>query len=342
MKNFNLIRVLLIVSILFNLLAVGLGFTYLRYIGLPIPYAVSRAPYVVSSMLGLSGKELGLSGEEKHLKQIIIQEYPELEMPDTTDYEKARILRHWVAQVVDWSTQSLLLDIRVPNFSFLSAYEMYKLFINDEGGVWCGVASDLLRKVYRLFGFESYHLNYGIPDTVTHVVTLVVIEHDGQEILSVQDAYFDVTYEFPSGEPMDYFTMLALLKEKRDDEISVVEPVPPLVRDVHLYHGDSWLDRDYWLDVDGNRVDKSKVSGITTARCPFTMDSVLASFHDKINTFLTENGLPPRLVYLYLFPVSIGDRSQGKLFLDKARQITGWPPPVSPQMRLQGERLKQS
>jgi hypothetical protein len=248
---------------------------------------------------------------EDALKAIILQEYPELGMPETSDYEKVKLLRHWTASIIDFSTSVLLINKRVNDFYNLSAYDLYLLFINNKGGTLCGGSAVFLQKVYRLFGFEAYILNYGTEDAVTHMIDLVKIDYNGREILTVQGAYFDVGYENKNGEPIDYFDMLQLLVERRGDEIYAVEFDPPLMRDY----------------LQENLEDTGLIKSIVTTRVVFTTEFALFRVRPYIDKFLTDRGLPLDDIYLYLFPFSISGDAQGKL-MAKATQITGSPRPV--------------
>jgi hypothetical protein len=290
--------------------------------------AAMKKPYLY--MVLRNAMSFMLNKNEPHkrlLKNIIIKECPELELDSTTDYERVCILRRWAAQKINCATYSLLFDIRRPEFNLLSAYEIYQLFNNNIGGVWCGGANNFLRKIYKSFDFRAYNLNYGTPDAFTHVSTLVVVQCDKQNVMSIQDAYFDITYEYQNGKPIDYFSMLKLLKERRDSEISTVEPQPPLMRDFYIYSGDIWTNLNGCTDVKEIDHDCLGVDRITKVHCKFNSDFALAAFLDRINIFLSNNGLPSNLLYLNLFPIAISDDFQGKLLVD-ARKITGWPPVI--------------
>ena len=242
------------------------------------------------------------------LKQIILNDCPELKSKNITDYQKICIIRNWAANVIDCSDFDLTLDRRIANFYSLTAYEIYQLFDQDKGGVWCAGSSEFLKKALRLFGFEAYDLYYGFkePGGYTHAVTLVKIQEGESEILSVQDAYFNTTYELSTGEPLDYFELLRLLKEKRDNEIVLVEPTTPLMREWHRI-----------IDLGGNKYE------IETTRSLFTFYTVIGHNAERMSivyAFLERNHLPQNEIYLHLFPYYCAG---SKEMLEKAKQIAG-------------------
>jgi len=229
MKKHRIILICLALSVLFNLILLSFGLIYLQYTGLSFSYAISRIPYALSC-----AKSTKADTQHNILKEVITEAYPQLET-DISEYEEVCILREWAASVIDCSDYPLLLSVRYSDLGSWSAYDIYRAFQNDLGGAWCADSALFLIKVYQLFGFEAYYASWGTTLSVTHAVTLVSINHEGRQILSIQDAYFNFTYEDVNGEPMDYFDMLRLLKEKRDDEIEVIKPEITLTRDTFFY-----------------------------------------------------------------------------------------------------------
>lgn len=244
------------------------------------------------------------------LRQIILDDCPKLKYKNITEYQKVCILRNWAANVIDCSDYDLLLNKR-PAYTLLSAYEIYQFFDQNEGGVWCDGSSVFLLKVLGLFDFESYRLAYGSrePGGLTHAVTLVKIQEGENEILSVQDAYFNTTYETSTGEPLDYFDLLRLLKDKRANEIVLVEPVPPLTREVHRIIG---------MEGDNYKIE--------TTRSLFTFYTVIGNdteWMSRIYAFLEMNHYPQNEIYLNLFPFYCPGSEE---ILEKARGIVEFVP----------------
>ena len=220
----------------------------------------------------------------RSLRDIILQAGPELEGNNISDYSKVCTLRNWAASVIDVADYDLLLDIRLKDWYTLSAYQIYQLFNNNEGGVWCAGAAVFLKRVFEEFGFEAYYWDYGHVLAFTHAITLVNVKYNATKILVIQDAFTNTTYESPEGKALDFFTMLHLLKERRDSEIRIVEPAQPLWRDCHRLVGKN-----------------QKI----TKRLEFTLETffldrpwIIPASYD----FLKKRGLPANFIYLHLFP----------------------------------------
>ena len=249
--------------------------------------------------------------QDMKLKRIILNDYPELKSENITCYQKVCTIRNWTANVIDCSDFDLTLDRRILNFHSLNAYKIYELFDQNKGGVWCAGSSEFLKKVLWLFDFEAYDLYYGLNKTggLTHAVTLVKIQEGEGEILSIQDAYFNTTYELSTGEPLDYFELLRLLKEKRDDEIVLVEPTTPLMREVHRI-----------IDLGGGKYE------IETTRSLFAFDTVIGSdtaARPAVYAFLEKNHYPQNALYLHLVPYYCSGSGE---ILEKARDIIRFDP----------------
>ena len=49
----------------------------------------------------------------------------------------------------------------------------------------------------------------------SHAITFVVFNHDGKEIWSLQDAYFNNCVTDENGQPLDYLEFLKRLKDRQ-------------------------------------------------------------------------------------------------------------------------------
>lgn len=245
------------------------------------------------------------------LKDLILGNHKELNSKGLTDYQKVCILRHWTAGIITIADYDLLFDVRLIDWYTLSAYEIYKLFTEHKGGVWCAGAAVFLKKVLELFGFEAYYWNYGHAMAFTHALTLVKIEINAKNVLVIQDAFFDTTYESQKGKMLDFFLFLQLLKEGRHNEITLVNAKKPLLRNIYRY------------SKSGN------INSVRLESIQFTLESFFADrpwIIPASHNFLKLHNLPTNFIYLHLFPLSIWGGP--KEVLEKAWQITGWPPAV--------------
>jgi len=78
----------------------------------------------------------------------------------------------------------------------------------EQKGFLCAGAAYNLKFLYHLFGYRSYVMNYGWPGSFTHVITLVEIEHKGKRLITLQDAFLNMTIVDKKGEPIDYRSLI--------------------------------------------------------------------------------------------------------------------------------------
>jgi hypothetical protein len=134
----------------------------------------------------------------------------EADIPDLagkSGLDKAIALLRWSANVTDYSPDSTLTP---PDFEAWPVEKaLYEFFDADIGAVSCGGMSVFTRNVLRLFGFDAFTINYGVPDTlVTHVSTVVRI--DGRFFLL--DPTFGAYYVADAA-PVDLIAALQMLKQ---------------------------------------------------------------------------------------------------------------------------------
>ena len=110
-----------------------------------------------------------------------------------------------------------------------SLADAYAFFDAGQGGVVCGDSAEMLRQLYTWAGFDSWYLSIGFnPPTplgsrFTHALTMVRIEvaepQGSRSILTVHDPSINSSYVDSDGRPIDYFDMLALLKQRKAAQI---------------------------------------------------------------------------------------------------------------------------
>lgn len=143
------------------------------------------------------------------------QMHPPLAALDTPDIEKAQWLREWVhLHVPAVQNHSSSLDAQ-------GHYEVYKWPVaiilaelaRTGKGFLCGGTSIVLRKLYDLFSLPActYNMGGATAGCATHVVTLVSVRQAGQEIWTVQDAFFNRTLKTTTDEPADLRALLRRL-----------------------------------------------------------------------------------------------------------------------------------
>lgn len=153
------------------------------------------------------------------LKAWIAAELPVIDDPKTTDWQRVTLLRDWTHRHMDWATSSARLEVQ-QGFNFVehTAADLFALFLNDQGGVYCGGAAITLQKLYEAYGYEAATLDNGFPETsTTHVVTVVKIKHGDRSLLSVQDPTFNESYIRKDGEPADVIEMIESMEMREGD-----------------------------------------------------------------------------------------------------------------------------
>ncbi len=237
-----------------------------------------------------------------------------LRTPGLTEWEMVNRIRDWAHANIDLSTQGYLLD-RNPSFDFYrrSAAEIFAAFLADRGGVWCGGAAYSLMKLYRLFGFSASTLNYGRPEVMDHVVTLVRIVHEGQEKTVVEDPTFNLAYANIAGDPFDYFELLTALMRREHGRIVFLggnQGKPDLLVNA----------REKRMPYP-NRIGPAQLlpGGRKKYKSSLTIEDFERQFGSAIHGFLRSEGLPTDLRYLLLYPIKGSESS----IVDEARRLTG-------------------
>jgi hypothetical protein len=140
----------------------------------------------------------------------------------------------------------------------------------------------------------------------THAETLVHIDIHGTEVLSVQDAYFDITYVDKNGNPLDYFEMLSLLQNQRHEDIRIApSPDHEFHRDLLLRTNETRLTISGWLpprsaDEPFEYVDNSTVLyRVSFGVSLYERRSPLV--HRFFRDVLARDGYPENLIYLHLY-----------------------------------------
>ena len=162
----------------------------------------------------------------------IAEEYPAINSPSTSDFEKTNILRQWAYTHSDVSDREHVVD-NTPgiggNFYSYTVPQMTALFDNDQAGVWCGGAGWYLMKIYQMYGYQAGRVAVGIGSKTagahapgfTHVITVVKL-NDGRIIF--QDAYLNYTFVQSANPavPLTTAEVIMLLKNNQDGEIGIL------------------------------------------------------------------------------------------------------------------------
>jgi hypothetical protein len=200
-----------------------------------------------------------------------------------------------------------------------------------------------------LFGFEAWAANTGsLEGRGSHVVTLVKIEHRGEQRIIVQDAYFNLTLiDEMTREPLEYLQLVRRLAAREHESIAVHSPD---YRDVPQWPATLMPAEDrkgksaaeiaagpYFWVMEEAFACEDHPNGMLTFVSPRRLDKFLARrCHDaagnEINdlAWLMEQGHPPEILYLFLYPLGFQGPNSDE-FLRSAQQAAQTPTNVAQQ-----------
>jgi hypothetical protein len=203
-----------------------------RIVAAPARAAIFFAVWAVGVAAGLIAPAASRACSPTDIPCRVAEEYPAINSPSTSDFEKTNILRQWAYTHSDVSDAEHLVD-NTPgigyNFYSYTVPQMTALFDNDQAGVWCGGAAWYLMKIYQMYGYEAGWVGTGIHTKTagapapgfTHAITVVKL-NDGRVIF--QDAYLNYTFVQPSNPevPLTTAEVIMLLKNNQDDQIGLL------------------------------------------------------------------------------------------------------------------------
>ena len=203
-----------------------------RIVAAPARAAIFFAVWAVGVAAGLIAPAASRACSPTDIPCRVAEEYPAINSPSTSDFEKTNILRQWAYMHSDVSDAEHLVD-NTPgigyNFYSYTVPQMTALFDNDQAGVWCGGAAWYLMKIYQMYGYEAGRVGTGIHTQTagapapgfTHAITVVKL-NDGRVIF--QDAYLNYTFVQPSNPevPLTTAEVIMLLKNNQDDQIGLL------------------------------------------------------------------------------------------------------------------------
>jgi len=259
----------------------------------------------------------GRAVSREALKELVAREMS-LQAPGLTEWEVVNRIRDWGYANIDLATAHALLD-RVEPFDFLQkdVGEIFTAFFQDRGGVWCGGAAYALAELYRLFGYRASIIDFGHPDVLTHVVTLVRITHRGKRETVVQDPTFNIAYAKRDGSPLDYFDLLRLLLRRQHQNVRMLQG-QRREKDLLVHPLDRGLPIPY-LHRQNPRPLRVLPDGVKKYRARVSLRDFEAPLRGEIRAFLRKEGHPAHSLYLYLYPIKGTDPA----IVEAARRLTG-------------------
>ncbi len=240
-------------------------------------------------------------------KEMALVEIPAIKNPSLTDAQRVEMLRHWVAGLVDVDQTRKLdcaSDITCQSlFNAATANVLIMGFRQDRLAVMCGFAATTLGKVLTEFGYRTIFVNMGMPKGGTsHYVPLVELERGGKKIWSIQDPYYDTSFQRRDGQLIDYFEMVTLLQQRRHGEVIPTNPKGVYRQKYEIRPQTADIVMTQWVD------------GF------FRLLSDLS-----VKTYSEEMGCPPEAIYLYLKPFAFYNLTptESEAFLNRVHQIVG-------------------
>lgn len=166
--------------------------------------------------------------EENRYKKSIMEplkkQYPEIDNPKLSMYEKANILREFTYRNSVFANGS---EVHLDLNEYLKrergdkaqASALFSVARDKEGGFYCQGFATMLTLLYRNMGYEAVNLGMTVDGDNSHVLTLVRI---GDKWIA-QDATFNQVYVDEEDRPLDIREIITYLKAKEDKKICTKE-----------------------------------------------------------------------------------------------------------------------
>lgn len=228
-------------------------------------------------------------------------------------------IRSWAYENIPRAHPDLLLESSVPELWSETASAIFGRIRNREGAFFCGGTSTLLTKIYHGFGYEAYGWNMGNPlGGESHVVTVVKVANGDEEILTIQDAYFDYTLLLDA-RPADLLQLLDVLASGEIERVSA--------------HRGFGACKPVYTDLDGHRNIHSQYYRIfDTPKSnvdvgEYCIDFYLGTFlrHDpsgaQMLDWVEAQGLGRSFFNMFLLPISTSGEREIEAAAEKARSL---------------------
>lgn len=164
---------------------------------------------------------------DAELKAYLTKKVPGLQDALQRDRKRAALLLlNWAANRVDFSTSPRLPEHILPNLIFSSAADTYfEVFQKDKGAVFCGGAAIFYDKVLKLFGYNSFTIDFGdSQDFTTHVTVIVAFREAGEWQHFIFDPTFNARFvTAQQSRDIDIAELVRLNRKGEFQRISVKE-----------------------------------------------------------------------------------------------------------------------
>ena len=230
------------------------------------------------------------------LRKALEAELPILRRSAASDLEKVGALTSWVCRSVARAPRDSPCQLSASNnagWDRRPVAQLLHLFARRRAAAMCGGTAQILLKVCRLFGFDGFVYGFGKPDSnLTHVVTVVRVEHDARTILLVNDAHFNISITDADGAPIDFLDLLRRLRQGCYSELRLAQ--------------DRDAEHDYLLSPEAETMGDGKVStpnGRVRRKVP-KLEKWVAS--KPMDTLFPVLEFPANFLALFTCPVFVG------------------------------------
>jgi hypothetical protein len=138
----------------------------------------------------ISLEEYSNPQDDASLKEEILRCKPGLiEMLEKDRLQAIAEISDWVSNTVDWGNTNREAGYFHNNPAHIIYYDR---ILKDRGGDTCGGFSIFLKKVLKIFGIDSFEINFGIREYgLTHVVVIVPIKEGKHYDFYIIDPFFN-------------------------------------------------------------------------------------------------------------------------------------------------------
>lgn len=162
------------------------------------------------------------------LRTVIAELCPEAGDSGLSDERRAVALRQWIHSFLPVADSNNCLSDMGYDHNAKDLGRMLRAVELRLGGYYCGGHAEIARKIYHLFGFEAFTMNFGFRGTSsTHVTTFVKINHASGPVWSIQDSYLNFTLRGTDGALLGFSALVQALAHDRIDSIVIDDPGRP-------------------------------------------------------------------------------------------------------------------
>jgi hypothetical protein len=158
--------------------------------------------------------------EDQRTRERLLAAIPQLRDPTLNDFARVNLIREWAYR------NFILAHVELQRDDLLGrhvSHLLHEVVDRHATGFFCSGMAQMLASIYRAFGYNTMTYNHGVIGQETHVTTLVNINHQGQRLWVVQDAYLDFSVVAPDGSPLDVRDFLAALVRNDGTAFRILE-----------------------------------------------------------------------------------------------------------------------